>query len=137
MLRRDPRDIGSDVLATSNNYHQLRLKMVETQIRARGVRDKKVLAAMGKVPRHEFVSKAYRGSAYIDDPPVHRAWSDDFPALHCGLYDGGAKLKGGEKVLEIGTGSGYQAAVLAELSAAVYTIEIIKSLAKEASRRLK
>lgn len=60
--------IGAGVLAASDRYSQLRLRMVETQIRARGISDARVLSVMGKVPRHEFVPKAYRGSAYVDDP---------------------------------------------------------------------
>lgn len=118
-------------------YLKRRLKMVETQIRARGVKDARVLAVMEKVPRHEFVPKTYRGSAYVDGPlPIGYGQTISQPYIVAYMTEA-LNLKGGEKVLEIGTGSGYQAAVLAELGAKVYTIEIVKPLAEEAAKRLK
>ena len=117
-------------------YLQQRLKMVETQIRARGIKDPRVLAAMERVPRHEFVPKAYRERAY-EDTPLPIGYDQTISQPYIVAYMTAAlELKGGEKVLEIGTGSGYQAAILAELGAEVFTFEIVKPLAKEAERRL-
>ena len=114
-----------------------RARMVETQIVARGVRDPRVLAAMREVPRHLFVEPSQRDHAY-DDAPVAIGGSKQtvsqpyIVALMTELLD----LSPGEKVLEIGTGSGYQSAVLGKLAAKVYTIEIIPELARESAERL-
>lgn len=113
-----------------------RRRMVDTQIRARGVADSKVLSAMARVPRHEFVPDKVRGQAYEDYPlPIGERQTISQPyivALMTSLLD----LKGGERVLEIGTGSGYQAAVLAEIAGEVYTMEILEPLSVAAQRRL-
>ena len=118
-------------------YAERRERMVKTQIEARGVKDKLVLDAMRKVPRHLFVAEGLRDVAYTDGPlPIGEGQTISQPyivALMTELLD----LKGGEKVLEIGTGSGYQAAILAEIAKEVYTIEIICSLAEMAETRLK
>lgn len=115
----------------------LRKKMVETQIKARGIKDEKVLAAMEKVERHRFVPERYREVAYEDTPlPIGEGQTISQPYI-VGLMTELLELKGNEKVLEIGTGSGYQAAILAELARDVYTIEIIKVLAERAEKRLK
>ncbi|HEX9149399.1 MAG TPA: protein-L-isoaspartate(D-aspartate) O-methyltransferase [Thermoanaerobaculia bacterium] len=114
-----------------------RARMVETQIVARGVRDPRVLAAMRKVPRHLFVDPAQRAQAYEDHPlpiPGNQTISQPYiVALMTELLD----VRPGERVLEIGTGSGYQSAVLAELAKEVYTIEIVPELARSAASRLK
>ncbi len=114
----------------------MREKMVETQIKARGVKEPRVLSALLKVERHRFVPEKYLDLAYADQPlPIGEGQTISQPyivALMTELLD----LKGNEKVLEIGTGSGYQAAVLAELAKEVYTIEIIESLASTAKKRL-
>jgi protein-L-isoaspartate(D-aspartate) O-methyltransferase len=111
--------------------------MVETQIVARGVRDQRVLAAMRKVPRHLFVDPAQRAEAYEDHPlpiPGNQTISQPYiVALMTELLE----LEPSSRVLEIGTGSGYQSAVLAELSDEVYTIEIVPELARLAASRLK
>jgi protein-L-isoaspartate(D-aspartate) O-methyltransferase len=111
--------------------------MVETQIVARGVRDPRVLAAMRKVPRHLFVDSAQRAEAYEDHPlpiPGNQTISQPYiVALMTELLE----LKPTARVLEIGTGSGYQSAVLGELAKEVYTIEIVPELAQLAARRLK
>jgi protein-L-isoaspartate(D-aspartate) O-methyltransferase len=111
--------------------------MVETQIVARGVRDPRVLAAMRKVPRHLFVDPAQRAEAYEDHPlpiPGNQTISQPYiVALMTELLE----LEPSSRVLEIGTGSGYQSAVLAELSDEVYTIEIVPELARLAASRLK
>ncbi len=103
--------------------------MVEEQIAGRGVKDERVLATMRKVQRHEFLPEAIRSMAYQDSAlPLGEAQTISQPYM-VGLMTELLELKGSERVLEIGTGSGYQAAVLAELSEKVYTVERIKLLA--------
>jgi protein-L-isoaspartate(D-aspartate) O-methyltransferase len=118
------------------DFKAMREKMVETQIKARGVKDPRVLSALRKVERDRFVPEEYLNSAYADQPlPIGEGQTISQPyivALMTELLD----LKGDEKVLEIGTGSGYQAAILAELAKEVYTIEIVESLASMANKRL-
>jgi protein-L-isoaspartate(D-aspartate) O-methyltransferase len=115
----------------------LRLEMVEQTIESRGVSDPEVLTAMNGVPRHLFVPDTYQGQAYADHPlPIGYGQTISQPfivALMTELLD----LQPGEKVLEIGTGSAYQAAVLAEIVSEVYTIEIIPELAESARQRLR
>jgi protein-L-isoaspartate(D-aspartate) O-methyltransferase len=114
-----------------------RARMVETQIVARGVRDPRVLAAVRKVPRHQFVDPAQRAQAYEDHPlpiPGNQTISQPYiVALMTELLE----LEPSSRVLEIGTGSGYQSAVLAELAEEVFTIEIVPELARLAASRLK
>jgi protein-L-isoaspartate(D-aspartate) O-methyltransferase len=111
--------------------------MVATQIAARGVRDAKTLAAMRKVARHLFVPPAMTGQAYEDHPlPIGHGQTISQPYI-VGFMTEALGLKGGETVLEVGTGSGYQAAVLAEIAARVCTIEIVAPLAEEAAALLK
>ncbi|HZV80616.1 MAG TPA: protein-L-isoaspartate(D-aspartate) O-methyltransferase [Geobacteraceae bacterium] len=116
------------------NFDIARKKMVETQIVAKGVKDRRVIDAMLKVPRHLFVQEAMAGQAYSDTSlPIGEKQTISQPymvALMSELLD----LKGGERVLEIGTGSGYQAAVLSHLARRVYTIERIPSLASRARK---
>ncbi len=114
----------------------LRRQMVDTQIRARGVADSKVLAAMARVPRHEFVPETVRAQAYEDYPlPIGEKQTISQPYI-VALMTSLLQLEGGEKVLEIGTGSGYQAAVLSEIAGEVYTMEILAPLSARAQRRL-
>ena len=117
-------------------FQAKREQMVETQIKARGIKDLRVLKAMLKVERHRFVPESLQDQAYGDHPlPIGEGQTISQPyivALMTELLD----LKGGEKVLEIGTGSGYQAAVLAELAKKVFTVEIIETLARSAKERL-
>jgi protein-L-isoaspartate(D-aspartate) O-methyltransferase len=111
--------------------------MVATQIASRGVRDPKTLAAMRKVARHLFVPSAAVSQAYEDYPlPIGHGQTISQPYI-VGFMTEALGLKGGETVLEVGTGSGYQAAVLAEIAARVYTIEIVAPLAEESRARLK
>jgi len=106
--------------------------MVEDQIITRGVRDERVLAVLRKVPRHEFIPEAMRAMAYGDNAlPIGEGQTISQPYM-VGLMTELLALKGVERVLEIGTGSGYQAAVLAELCEKVYTVERIKKLADRA-----
>jgi protein-L-isoaspartate(D-aspartate) O-methyltransferase len=118
-------------------YAQQRRRMVETQIRARGVTDEAVLAAMEKVPRHEFVLPRYLEQAYADHPlPIGYGQTISQPFIVAWMTEL-LEIEKGDKVLEIGTGSGYQAAVLAEITDQVYTVEIIEELEKSAEERLK
>jgi protein-L-isoaspartate(D-aspartate) O-methyltransferase len=117
-------------------YREARQIMVETQIRRRGVLDPRVLAAMGKVPRHRFVPRHLWEQAYSDYPlPIGEEQTISQPYIVALMTDA-LELAGPEKVLELGTGSGYQAAILAELATQVFTIERIPSLARMAEQVL-
>ncbi len=117
-------------------YQKARERMVETQIAARGIKDPRVLAAMRKVPRHLFVDEALKDQAYGDYPlPIGEGQTISQPYI-VALMTEALELKGPEKVLEVGTGSGYQAAILAELARWVYSIERYPSLAHRAKRIL-
>jgi len=110
--------------------------MVEQQLKPRGIRDERVLAAMGKVPREEFVAENLRGQSYADSAlPIGHDQTISQPFIVAYMTEQ-LRLQPTDRVLEIGTGSGYQAAVLAELVKDVYTVEIVEPLAKEASARL-
>ena len=122
--------------STEDEYTPMRERMVTRHIIRRGVSDKLVLAAMRKVPRHEFVPEGMKWRAYEDNPlPIGEEQTISQPYI-VALMTELLGLKGGEKVLEIGTGSGYQAAILAEIAGQIYTIEIIESLATSADARL-
>ena len=114
-----------------------REEMVATQIAARGVKDAKVLAAMRKVERHRFVPEGARAQAYEDHPlAIGHGQTISQPYI-VGFMTDAAGLRGGETVLEIGTGSGYQAAILGEIAARVFTIEIVAPLAESSAALLK
>ena len=118
-------------------FSKLREEMVNTQIEARGIKDRRVLEAMRKVPRHKFVPRLYQRFAYRDFPlPIGEGQTISQPYIVALMTDL-LKLTGNERVLEIGTGSGYQAAILAELTHYVYTIEILPVLAERAEELLK
>jgi protein-L-isoaspartate(D-aspartate) O-methyltransferase len=118
------------------NYEKERIRMVEDQIIARGVTDERVLAAMRKVPRHEFLPEAIRVMSYQDSAlPLGEGQTMSQPYMVAVMSEL-LGLSGTERVLEIGTGSGYQAAVLAELCEKVYTVERIKVLADRARAAL-
>lgn len=118
------------------DFQALRKKMVKEQIDERGIKDKRVLEAMLKVERHRFVPLFLEYLAYEDTPlPIGEGQTISQPYI-VGLMTELLQLKGHEKVLEIGTGSGYQAAILTELTSEVYTIEIICKLAERAQRLL-
>jgi protein-L-isoaspartate(D-aspartate) O-methyltransferase len=117
-------------------YREARQVMVETQIERRGVLDPRVLAAMAKVPRHRFIPRPLREQAYSDYPlPIGEEQTISQPYI-VALMTEALELAGPEKVLELGTGSGYQAAVLGELAAEVFTIERIPALAQAAEQVL-
>ncbi len=118
-------------------YAQARERMVQTQIVRRGVKNHLTIAAMKAVPRHRFVPESLREEAYADHPlPIGLDQTISQPYIVAYMTEALA-LEGGEKVLEIGTGSGYQAAVLAEIADSVFSIEILKPLANRASEQLK
>ncbi len=113
-----------------------RERMVAEQLVPRGIRDPLVLEAMGKVPRHRFVPEGMKQEAY-DDRPLHIGLEQTISQPYMVAWMTEAlELTGGEKTLEIGTGSGYQAAVLAELSSEVYTVERLKELQERARKIL-
>lgn len=114
-----------------------RKRMVEHDLKGRDITDAKVLEIMGRVPRHLFVDKSLQSKAYADHPlPIGEGQTISQPYI-VALMTQILQVKPGEKVLEIGAGSGYQAAVLAELTDQVYTIEIHASLSQMAAQRLK
>lgn len=131
--------------ASDDPYHLARERMVEEQLVARGIDDPAVLRAMRNVPRHELVPEALRHLAYADRPlPIglEQTISQPYIVALMTQLSGIGKLRasgkaGRPRVLEVGTGSGYQAAVLAELGAEVYTIEIHRALAERARRDLR
>jgi len=126
----------SDSLPTEAEFEGQRLKMVEHDLKGRGISDKRVLAAMTKVKRHLFVPENVRSASYGDHPlPIGEGQTISQPYI-VALMSEELKLKEGERVLEIGTGSGYQAAVLAEMGMDVRSIEIRKGLADSAQKRL-
>jgi len=119
------------------DYETTRNSMVEEQLKRRGISDEKVLAAFRKVKRHEFVSSELASEAYRDHPlPIGNAQTISQPYM-VALMTQALALKGDERVLEIGTGSGYQAAILAELAKEVYSVERIEPLARNAKSILK
>ncbi len=113
-----------------------RWRMVEQQLRARDIVDEPVLAAMGRVPRHLFVEPAMERFAYEDRPLSIGAGQTISQPYIVALMIQLLRVQPSHRVLEVGTGSGYQAAILAELAAEVYTVEIIPSLTEEACARL-
>jgi len=128
---------ASALAASPDPFARQRRAMVASQMRTRDITDAQVLAVMEKVPRHEFVLPEYLGEAYADHPlPIGFGQTISQPYI-VALMTQLLQLKRGEKVLEIGTGSGYQAAVLAEITDQVYTVEIIPQLVERAAARLK
>jgi protein-L-isoaspartate(D-aspartate) O-methyltransferase len=118
-------------------FAQKRKQMVENQIKARGIKDLRVLDAMLNVKRHLFIPADIRHLAYEDRPlPIGGGQTISQPYI-VALMTELLELKGTERVLEIGTGSGYQAAILAELAKEVYTIEILEPLARQSEGLLK
>ena len=113
-----------------------RFSMVESQLRQRGIRDERLLAAMSKVPRHEFVSQQNWNEAYADHPiPIAEKQTTSQPYMIAAMVQA-AEIKSGDRVLEIGAGSGYQTAVLAELASHVFAVERYASLTDTAQKTL-
>ncbi len=120
-----------------DNFASERQLMVAQQLKARDITDSRVLAAMGKVPRHLFVPDNLRPLAYADHPlPIGSGQTISQPYI-VALMSQWAEVKPGDKVLEVGTGSGYQAAILAELTDRVFSIELLPELAAAAGTRLR
>ncbi len=118
------------------DYKRQCQEMVENQLISRGIQDELVLSAFGKVPRHKFVPKEFLDSAYGDHPlPIGEGQTISQPYM-VALMTEALQLKGQERVLEIGTGSGYQAAILAEIAMEVYSVERFEILASRAKRVL-
>ncbi len=121
---------------TMEQFELPRRQMVEYQLRDRGIKDKRVLAAMSKIPRHQFVDSSWRYLAYSDRPlPIGHNQTISQPYIVAYMTEA-AEISTDAKVLEIGTGCGYQAAVLGEIAEKVYSIEIIPQLAEKARRTL-
>ncbi|MDI6854579.1 MAG: protein-L-isoaspartate(D-aspartate) O-methyltransferase [Deltaproteobacteria bacterium] len=120
-----------------DSFEASRRRMVENQLKGRDITDPRVLAAMGRVPRHRFVPPYLAAMAYFDHPlPIGQGQTISQPYI-VALMTQWAEIKPGHKVLEVGTGSGYQAAVLAEITDRVFTIELLPDLARTAQERLK
>lgn len=119
------------------SFEESRRRMVEVQLKGRDITDPNVLAAMGQVPRHRFVPAYLAPVAYSDQPlPIGQGQTISQPYI-VALMTQWAELKAGDRALEIGTGSGYQAAVLAELTGRVFTIELVPELGRTAASTLK
>jgi protein-L-isoaspartate(D-aspartate) O-methyltransferase len=122
---------------SGRDFKTMREKMVETQIKGRGVRDERVLSAMLKVERHRFVPKEYQAQAYADQPlPIGEGQTISQPYIVAYMAEC-LELSPADRVLEIGTGSGYSAAVLSRIAAQVYTVERFASLALSAGEHLR
>ena len=120
----------------SDRFLNLRSAMVRDQLAIRGIKNERVLQAMSEIPRHLFVGKSLSGKAYNDHPlPIGDGQTISQPYVVAMMTEA-LDLKSTDRVLEIGTGSGYQAAVLAEIVSEVYSIEIIESLEREANKLL-
>lgn len=118
----------------TDRYEKQRMKMVDLQVRRRGVSDQRVLRAMEKIPRHLFVQDGLSDQAYNDNPlPIEGSQTISQPYI-VGLMSEALELTGKDRVLEIGTGSGYQTAILAELAGRVFSVERIAVLAAGARR---
>jgi protein-L-isoaspartate(D-aspartate) O-methyltransferase len=111
-------------------------RMVAEQIRSRGITEARVMEVMSRLPRHLFVPRASRQEAYADYPVSIGSGQTISQPYMVALMTEELKLTGGEKVLEVGTGSGYQTAVLAELAGEVYTVELVPRLRQQAEQRL-
>ena len=131
---------GYQLLSSTADVHEMgdekwakeRAHMVETQVRARGIRHEGVLASLGRVPRHEFVGEVQRDQAYHDHPlPIGHGQTISQPYMVAVMTEA-LQPHAGDDVLEVGTGSGYQAAVLAGLVAAVTSVEWVPELAERA-----
>lgn len=117
-------------------FDEQRAKMVDTQLKSRGLDDERLLAAFGKVPRHLFIPEEFREEAYADHPlPIGAGQTISQPYIVALMVDC-LGLRGHERVLEIGSGSGYQTAILAELALEVFSIERVPELLKAVQVRL-
>jgi protein-L-isoaspartate(D-aspartate) O-methyltransferase len=132
-----PTPVATSATSPSDQFAEERERMVDEQIISREVSDPIVLQAMRRVPRHEFVPPDYLDQSYADHPlPIGYGQTISQPYIVAYMSEN-LKLKPGDRVLEIGTGSGYQAAILADMGMEVYSIEIVPELAEQADARLK
>jgi|SRR5271165_217407 len=123
-------------ILTPENYAQQRIRMVADQLRQRGIRDERVLGAMARVPREKFVAPEFAGEAYADNPiPIGNGQTVSQPYMVAAMVEA-LELRPLDRVLEVGTGTGYEAAVLAELASEVWTIERHAELAEKARQVL-
>jgi protein-L-isoaspartate(D-aspartate) O-methyltransferase len=128
--------VGCGQRPTASDFAAQRERMVQQQLKPRDIKDERVLAAMAKVPREEFVPQDSRAASYEDGPlPIGYDQTISQPYIVAFMTEQ-LRPKPADRVLEVGTGSGYQAAILAELMAEVYTIEIVEPLAKTAEATL-
>jgi protein-L-isoaspartate(D-aspartate) O-methyltransferase len=131
-----PRDSLKPEAAEPAGFTEARRRMVERQLRSRDITDARVLSVMGRVPRHRFIARELDAEAYDDHPlPIGHGQTISQPYI-VALMTQLAKPRPDSRALDIGTGSGYQAAILAELCKEVYSIEIVAPLAEEARKRL-
>ena len=122
--------------SATEQFELQRGQMVQYQLRDRGIKDERVLTAMSKIPRHQFIDSSWRDLAYSDRPlPIGNSQTISQPYIVAYMSET-AEISPGDRVLEIGTGCGYQAAVLGELAREVYSIEIIPQLADRARQLL-
>ena len=134
--RLEPAGAASAQAPAGDVWEARRARMVATQLRSRDIRDERVLAAMSRVPRHLFVPESERDAAYADHPlPIGSGQTISQPYIVAYMTQALA-LEPSDQVLEIGTGSGYQAAILAELAGKVFTMEIVDALADRARATL-
>jgi protein-L-isoaspartate(D-aspartate) O-methyltransferase len=132
----DPTRYESQAAEPKNRFTEARRRMIERDLRGRGIKDERVLAAMESVPRHLFVPEKWRASAYDDRPlPIGEGQTISQPYIVAFMTEL-LELQEGQKVLEVGTGSGYQTAVLARLGVEVFSIEIVPALGERASKIL-
>lgn len=132
-----PKQPASSVARTDSPYRDRQRQMVDRQLRARGITDQRVLEAMSEVPREEFVAEQQRDAAY-DDGPLAIGYGQTISQPYTVAFMCEAlKLTGSERMLEVGAGSGYAAAVLSHLARFVYSVERIPELAEQAQVRLK
>lgn len=128
--------VPTPTAAEADPYAEFRREMVENQLRARDITDQRVLEVMARVPRHRFVPEDQQRRAYNDHPlPIGHGQTISQPYI-VALMTQLAAPKPGDRALDVGTGSGYQAAVLAELCKEVFSIEIVEPLAEQAKKRL-
>ncbi|HET8563752.1 MAG TPA: protein-L-isoaspartate(D-aspartate) O-methyltransferase [Candidatus Binatia bacterium] len=128
--------VQSEAIGQEDSFSRARRTMVERDLRGRGIKDRRVLETMGTVPRHVFVPKKLRAAAYEDRPlPIGNGQTISQPYIVAFMTEV-LEVKGTEKLLEIGTGSGYQTAVLARLAKEVFSIEIVPSLSESAKKVL-
>jgi protein-L-isoaspartate(D-aspartate) O-methyltransferase len=128
--------VGYGIMMTDDEFALARMRMVEEQIIARGIRDPRVLAVMGCVPRHCFIPPDDLAWAYSDGPlPIGHGQTISQPYI-VALMTELLEVEPSDRVLEVGSGSGYQAAVLGELAAVIHTVEVIPELARQAEKNL-